>query len=125
MTDFAAAFAEIASGLGSLSPFHDGVIVDQGDPMLDAGGSIVTPGTVVNRTCTVQIDQATEAMRQAAGFADGDVRFIILSASFEGEIDTDTTVSIATGAFAGTWLVSSIQRDPVAIGYVGRGRRKA
>jgi hypothetical protein len=110
-----------ASAFGA--PFYDGQIITQTDPVYDDGGSIVTPAQPVFRACKVQIDAATEAMQQREGFADGDVRFIILSASFTGPLDTDANVSIASGPFAGEWQVSTLQRDPAGIGYVGKGRR--
>ena len=124
--NLAAAFLELsalASGEFDGAPFYSGQIVTHAGAAYDAGGSIVTPGAVVLRDCQVQIDSATEAMRQGAGFADGDVRFIVLAASFTGGLNTDATIAIADGARAGNWQVSGLERDPAGIGYVGRGRR--
>lgn len=120
-----ARFASIAGAVAARvgAPFWQGEIVDHGEPVLDDGGSIVTPGVPVIRPCTVQIDSATEAMRQTDGFADGDVRFLILASSFAGGLDTDAEVRVATGPFAGRWLVAALERDPAGVGYVGRGRR--
>lgn len=125
MLNLPAAFASLAQSVGAAmgAPFYDGQIVDQGEAVRDEAGSIVTPGTPVLRACRVQIDSATEAMRAADGFAEGDVRFILLAASFTGSLDTDATVKIAAGDRAGVWLVSSLERDPAGIGYVGKGRK--
>jgi len=120
-----AAFASLAQTMSAAlgAPFYPAQVVTQTDPIYDDGGSILTPGGVLRRDCTVQIDAATEAMRQSQGFADGDVRFIILAATLAGALDTDARVEIAGGPFAGAWLVSSLERDPAGIGWVGRGRR--
>jgi hypothetical protein len=64
-------------------------------------------------------------MRGADGYAEGDVRFLILSATLTGTLDTDATVEVTEGPHAGTWMVSAIERDPLAIYYQGRGRRAA
>ena len=120
----AEAFAGLALRVGSAvgAPFHRGQIITSSGAVM-AGGSIVTPGTVARRDCTVQIDAATEAMRSADGYADGDVRFIVLAASFTGGLDTDARVEVLDGPHVGLWLVSALERDPAAVGYVGRGRR--
>ena len=124
MLDLANAFLGLAQMAGAAfgAPFHSGQIVTQLDPVLDDGGSIVTPGTVDKRNCTVQIDVVTESMRLGSGFAVGDVRFIILSASFTGTLDTDANIEVLDGPFVGAWQVSALERDPAAIGWVGKGR---
>ena len=125
MLNLPSAFLGLAEMAGAAfgAPFHAGRIVTPGAAVMDAGGSISTPAVPTYRACTVQIDPATEAMRQQDGFADGDVRFILLAASFTGAVDTDVSVEVTEGPFVGVWSVSSLQRDPVGIGYVGRGRK--
>jgi hypothetical protein len=120
-----AAFASLAQSMSAAfgAPFYAGVVISQADPVTDDGGSISTPGTPLERGCSVQIDVATEAMRRSDGYSDGDVRFIILAATLDGGLDTDASVEVAAGPFAGSWLVSSIERDPAGIGWVGKGRR--
>lgn len=126
----AAAFASLYERVGAAigAPYFDGTVVDQAEATLDDGGSIVDPGEPVERTCRVQIDAATWSMRQAEGYSDGDVRFIILAASLDGSLGTDAEIEVAAGDavpadFVGTWMVSAIERDPAGIGYVGRGRK--
>jgi hypothetical protein len=125
MFDPAAMFANLAQGFSEQfgGPFVDGYVLSQTAPVMDDGGSIVTPGTPQNRPCKVQIDTATEAMRGADGFVDGDVRFIILSASVSGALDTDCRVQVLSGPSAGIWHVSGLERDPLALCWTGRGRK--
>lgn len=128
-----ARFARIASAIATRvgAPYHDGFIVTQTAPVYDDGGSIVTPGGVDKAPCRVQIDDATEYMRTNEGFADGEVVFVILSASIgvgslTGQppaINTDVLVTIPSGPRAGTWQVATLGRDPAGIGWSGKGRR--
>lgn len=123
--DWAGAFAEIASGFtdSANGPFVAAKVLTNAPPVLDDGGSIVTPGALTERDCLVQADYAGEAMRADAGFADGDIRILVLSATLSGAITTDDRVRITTGPFAGLWSVQSVSRDPAAIGWELRGRR--
>lgn len=123
--DLAAAFADIGLGFSAAfgGPYHPARTIEQVDPVFDDGGSIITPGGVLNRSCSVQIDSATEAMRQQGGFVDGDMRFIVLAATLEGALGTDARIEVLEGPFLGIWMVEAIERDPVAAGWVGRGRR--
>lgn len=122
---FAQAFADIAQAFSSagLGAFYDARAKWPGTPVYDDGGSIVTPGTPVVRTCEVQVDAATEAMRAAEGFADGDVRLLILAATLDGTMDTAATVEVLVGPHKGEWLVASVDRDPMGIYFECRGRR--
>ena len=86
-----AAFARIAvafsnAGLGS---FVDAFAEWPGQPVVDDGGSIVSPGEPISRPCKVQVDRVTEAMRQAEGYRDKDVALLVLCATLEGDLDTD------------------------------------
>ena len=118
-------FADIGLAFSAAfgGPFHDARVVDQIAPEYDDGGSIIVEGSVAYRPCQCQIDIATQAMREVAGFVEGSVRFIILSATLEGIISTDAEVEVLAGPFAGQWSVQRIECDPVAAGYVGVGRR--
>ena len=117
-------FAGIATGISSQfgGPYHPGAVMSETAPVM-AGGSIVEPGTAVSRACQVQIDSVTEAMRAGGGYADGDVRFLILSATLDGALDTDARIEVLAGPNAGVWLVSAIEQDPCGAYYSGRGRR--
>jgi hypothetical protein len=123
--DLAATFAGIATRISGTfnGPYFAAKVIDQTGQEFDDGGSIVDAGTVVERDCMAQVDIATEAMRQADGYAEGDARFLILSATLTGGLDSDATVEVVTGPNAGTWLVSAIDRDPFGIYWNGRGRR--
>ncbi|WP_313437274.1 hypothetical protein [Novosphingobium sp.] len=116
--DIGLAFSQVLGG-----PYHSAQTIEQTDPVYDDGGSIVSPGGVVHRACSVQIDVATQAMRQADGFVDTDVRFIVLAATLAGSLGTEARIEVLEGPFAGTWSVSSLERDPVAAGWVGTGRK--
>lgn len=103
--------------------FYDATARWPGSPTKDAGGSITTPGTVVSRTCKVQIDDVTEAMRGEAGYSDKDMALIVLAATLTGTLDTDATITMAAGPFIGTsWRVASVRQDAAGIYWLCRGR---
>lgn len=117
-------FASIATGISAQfgGPYHPGAVLSETAATME-GGSIVTPGDAISRACQVQVDVATEAMRSGDGFADGDMRFLILSATLDGGLDTDARVEVLAGPHVGMWLVSAIERDPCGVYWSGRGRR--
>jgi len=121
----AEAFAQIGMAFSAAlgGPFFAAAVINQADTVYDDGGSIISTGDTVSRACQAQIDSATEAMRGAEGFVDTDVRFIVLAATLTGSLGTDAIVEVLAGPHAGLWSVSSIERDPVAAGWVGVGRR--
>jgi hypothetical protein len=124
--DLAATFSGVALAISAQfgGPYWPAQVIDQAADDFDDGGSIPAGvGDPITRDCMSQIDAATEAMRQADGYAEGDVRFLILSATLMGSVGTDATVEVLDGPHAGAWLVSAIERDPMAIYYQGRGRR--
>lgn len=120
-TAFAALAEKVAAATGA--PFWDGQVVDQATPgAYDDYGNFVPGSPPTRRNCRVQIDSADWAMRQGKDFVEGMVRFIVLAATLDGGMGTDATVEVLDGPHAGQWLVSSIERDPAAIGFVGRGK---
>jgi hypothetical protein len=121
----AAAFGEIAMAFSAAmgGPFHDARTIEQVAPVYDDGGSIITPGGVAHRTCSVQIDAATQRLREAEGYVDTDVAFIVLAATLDGALNTEARIEVLAGPHTGVWMVSLIERDSVAAGWVGRGRR--
>ncbi|GLI99125.1 hypothetical protein [Sphingobium sp. BS19] len=125
MPDLAAAFSEIALGFGALlgAPYWAGRVIDQVDVIYDDGGSIESSRQPVLRDCMVQVDVATQRMREAEGYASTDVAIIILAATLTGTLDTDAVVEVLEGPHAGRWMVSLIERDSAALGWAGRGRR--
>jgi len=120
-----AAFASLAKMASAAmgAPFFAATILSQDTPgALGDDGGFVPGDDPAERTCTVQIDAMDERMRPE-GWTDKDVRFIILTDSLAGPIDSDARVEVATGPFAGTWSVSSLEMDPAGIGWVGKARR--
>lgn len=122
--DMAALFANISVGLSAQygGPYHAGRVVTQTAPVMDDGGSIITPGTPVYRSCQVQVDAADEAMRGSDGYAIGDRKFLILASTLAGTLDSDAEVEVTAGPFVGSWQVSEIGRDGFVSHWTGRGR---
>lgn len=121
----AQAFADIALGVSAAigGGYHPALAKWPGSADVDAGGSIVTPGDPLEVECSVQIDSATEGMRAADGFVDGDVRLLVLSATLQADLDTKATVEVLEGPYAGTsWMLQSVARDPCGIYFECRGR---
>lgn len=118
------AFAQIAAAFSDTfgAGYWPAVARWPGTPVM-AGGSIVTPGTPVEKPCRAQVDNVTEAMRQAQSYTDGDVRILVLAATLDGALDTDARLEITDGPHVGEWLVAGVQRDPAAIYWECRGRR--
>lgn len=124
--DLARAFSGLARMAGAAfgGPYVAGQIIAQATPGYRDDTGAFIPGTPpTRRDCLVQIDSADWAMRQAIGFVEGTVKFIVLRSSFSGPLDTDARIAVLTGENAGEWLVSSLTLDPMAIGYVGQAKR--
>jgi len=121
---FASAFASIANGFSAMAggPFTDATLWWAGTPVMDAGGSIVSPGTPVEQDCRVQIDVATEAMRADADFQQEDVRLLILSAGLSVVPDEAAEVVIEAGDNAGRYAIQTVGRDPAGVGFECRAR---
>lgn len=119
------AFADIAQSFSAagLGAFYDAKAKWPGTAVMDAGGSIATPGTPVSLGCSVQVDSGTEAMRQANGFTDKDMRLLVLTATLDGDLDTGATVEVLAGPHAGSWMLASCDRDPCGVAFECRGRR--
>lgn len=118
------AFADIAlafSGAG-LGAFHDAIAKWPGTPTMTSGGSIDTPGTPTERECSVQVDAVTEAMRLADGYTDKDMRLLVLTATLEGDLNTDATIDVLAGPHMGEWMLASCDRDPCGVYFECRGR---
>lgn len=120
------AFAAIAQSFSAagLGAFYDGNAKWPGTATFDDGGSITAPGTPDEKACQVQIDQVTEAMRQADGFTDKDMRLLVLAATLDGDLDTKATIEVEAGPYEGTiWTLASCVRDPCGVYFECRGRR--
>lgn len=90
-------------------------------PSFDAGGSIV-PAAPVLIGCRLQVDACTEEMRRAEGYADLDVRLLILADGLP-EIGTDDRVEVLSGPHSGLWAVMGVSHDPAGAAFDCRGRR--
>lgn len=121
---FAGIAAAVSQRLGS--PFFAATAKWPGTPTFDSGGSIVAPGIEEAHACTVQFDNATQAMRQIVGYVQTDVRILVLRDSIDREIDTKAQIIVSSGRYAGTWeILSYPSLDPAGIGYECLGRRVA
>jgi hypothetical protein len=120
----AQALADIALGFSTVlgGPYQDAVAKWPGTPVTDDGGSIVTPGTPVAKSCSVQVDSASEAMRLQDGFREKDMRLLVLAATLDGDMDTDATVEVLAGPHEGSWSIESVNRDPAGVYWECRGR---
>lgn len=120
----AGAFADIALSISSVlgGPYHDAIAHWPGEPTTDDGGSIVSPGTPVAKSCSVQVDGVTEAMRSTDDYQDKDMRLLILAATLDGDMDTDAQIEVLAGPHVGTWMVASVNRDPAGVYWECRGR---
>lgn len=127
LTMFDQTFANIATGFSNIfgGPFQLVTATWPGTPTKDAGGSITAAGTPVSKSCNAQFDAATQAMRQAEGFLETDVRILVLAASLDGALDEAARIVVASGTNAGTWSLLSVTRDPAGVGYECRGRKVA
>lgn len=122
---FADTFARLATGFAAQfgGPFVDAVATWDGVPIKDAGGSIVTPGTPINKPCQVQFDAPTQAMRAAEGFRETDARILVLAGTLDGSLDGAARITTDAGQNAGSWELLSIVRDPAGIGFECRARK--
>jgi len=121
-----AAFANIAARMSGAigAPFIDAMAEWPGTPTLTPGGSIATPGTPVIIPCRVQFDAVTHAMRARDDYQDRDVRILVLGSGLSRPIDSEATITVETGLYAGSWLLRSVTTDPAGIGFECLGRRE-
>jgi len=87
-----------------------------GEPIYGPGGTIT--GYVGGDTpARAQVDSATDAMRRADGFSEGDVRLIVLAQGV-GDLNSDCEVT-ARGV---RYRLLSVELDAAASHWVCRGR---
>jgi hypothetical protein len=87
------------------------------DPVYDDEGNIVGYGGGSPVAVKVQIDSATEAMRGADGYTEGDCRMIILAHGIPA-VTTDMSVTARDAKFK----LMSADLDPAASHWVCRAR---
>jgi hypothetical protein len=115
----AAAFAGVFGGIyldGSL--YRARTFEDDGkggQPVRDPNDDGFLPAEAVK----VQVDQATQAMRAAHGYVEGDVRILMLA---HGVAAPDTDCECAAGG--ARYMIASVATDPAGSYYELRGRKK-
>lgn len=107
-------FADLAGHFGAVFVAAEAVV--PGAAQYDAGGSIIAPAEPTRRPCRVQVDAATQAMRQADGFLETDVRLLVLS--LDGPLTTAARIVVNGASYA----LLSVSRDPAGVGWECRGR---
>lgn len=118
-------FAGIARAVSARfeGPYHNAVLSWPGEPVTDAGSSIIEPGEPVTFPCSAQIDVVTEAMRLEAGYTDKDMRVLILAPGLGRAVDSDATLEVLAGPHAGSWSIAGESLDTLGFAFDGRGRR--
>ncbi|WP_305097483.1 hypothetical protein [Croceibacterium aestuarii] len=111
-TDIAAIFSAALSGLYLDATLHAGT----GEPIYDELGNVIgySGGDTAIKA---QVDQASEAMREASGFAEGDVRLIILAQGI-GDVTTDMQVTVRGATFS----LYAAELDAAASHWICRAR---
>lgn len=110
----ASVFNAAFSGLYLSGTLHTGT----GDPIFDEGGNVTGYLDTGDTTVKAQVDVATEAMRRAEGFAEGDARLIILAQDI-GTVTTDHQITVR----GQLWHILSADLDAAASHWVCRARR--
>lgn len=119
----ATTFHDIALAISSAvdGPFHSATLTWPGEVEYDSGGSIIGVSDPITVPCSAAVDRATEAMRQAEGFNETDVRLIIIGTD---TLDAEPTLTMNAGPWSGeTFSLRSVERDPLSLTWNCRGRR--
>ncbi len=111
--DVAALFAAAFGGMYLDGTLHGGT----GDPVYSDEGDISGYSGAADTPVKVQIDRATSAMRAADGFAEGDVRVIILAQ--DGMTLTSDSEVTARGM---RYRIQSAELDAAASHWMCRAR---
>ncbi|WP_159975874.1 MULTISPECIES: hypothetical protein [unclassified Novosphingobium] len=109
----ASIFNAAFSGIYLPATLHAGT----GEPIYGPGGTI-TGYEGGDTPCKAQVDAATDAMRRADGFAEGDCRVIVLAVGV-GEITSDHEISVKGVRYR----LMAAELDAAASHWVCRGRR--
>lgn len=110
----AAAFSAALSGLYLDATLHRGT----GDPIYDPDTGDVTGYLDTGDTAIkCQVDVATEAMRRAEGYAEGDCRVIVLAQGI-GTVSSDHEITVREQR----WRILSAELDAAASHWTCRAR---
>ncbi|WP_257541033.1 hypothetical protein [Sphingobium sp. CFD-1] len=104
------------AALGGL--YLPGTLNYAGVPVEDIEGNVTGHTGGGSWPCRAQVDGATWAMRQSAGYVDGDVRIIVLSAGLPVAINTDMTITVSSKE----WMIEAVEKDAAASHWILRGR---
>lgn len=74
--------------------------------------------TVTDYPCRAQVDSATEAMRQAAGYTDSDVAIYVLAHGLSVDVTSNDEITVKGIRRS----VASVDRDPAAAYFLCRGQ---
>lgn len=107
--DVAAFFSETFSGLYLDATLHRATLTDDG-----SGGGAVT---WTDEPVKAQLDAATQAMRDAPGYVDTDMRILVLAHGV-AEINADSQITVA----GKRWSIANVGRDPALAYYDLHGR---
>lgn len=110
----AAAFAGVFSG-----SYLDGQLYRAADFVDDGMGGGNGGGFAPAEAVKVQVDQASQSMRASEGYAEGDVRILMLA---HGVAAPNTDAEIAAGGVR--YMIESVGTDPAGSYYELRGRKK-
>jgi hypothetical protein len=110
--DVAALFHSAFSDMYLDATLHSGT----GDPIYDDDGNI-TGYNGGDTPAKCQVDAATDAMRRAEGFAEGDVRVIILAQGLP-DVTDDHQITVKGARY----LLAGPSLDAAASHWVARGR---
>jgi len=109
----AAAFAGVFSAV-----YLDGTLYRPSSSADDGKGGGMASGFDSGIPVKVQIDAASQAMRSADGYVEGDVRILMLA---HGVATPDTDCEI--GAGGARYMIASVATDPAGSYYELRGRK--
>lgn len=112
--DIAELFAGVFGSFYLDATLHAGT----GDPIYDDATGEIIGYEGADMPCKCQVDAATDAMRRAQGFAEGDVRLIVLAQGLP-ELTSDHEVTVQGVRYR----LQSVERDPALSHWVCRGRR--
>lgn len=109
--------AAFAGPFGAL--YLDGQLFRALDFVGDGMGGGTGDGFAPAQAVKVQIDQATQAMRSADGYVEGDVRILMLA---HGVVTPDTDAEVGAGGVR--YMIESVGTYPAGSYFELRGRKR-
>lgn len=106
-------FAAVFGGV-----YSDGLLYRPNDFADDGKGGGTAQGFAAPQAVKVQVDQATQSMRQAEGFVEGDVRILMLA---HGVAEVTSDCEVAVGGTR--YMIEYVGTDPAGSYWEVRGRK--